>query len=328
MWRLLMRVEKRLMVLSLVPEPTRRHIQHLNDYPVFQVVLFNFLLAVSWSTQCYASAQRAELCDSCTACAWVETSKTHVPCYERQKARAMTPANFYADELICGERQIENWKMSYDACVWVRPQTTLRGGTNTWLHRRSSYKISFFPLQLRLLKWTLPLCLSRHSVVWVFLLIHSVYSFLESQSSHTLRTTPAWLSQDLNYASDWAAEWGMLFNTEKSEHLAILPRKSDNTNPRVTMNGKTIPHVTSHKHVGVNGNNTLSWHQPIDKVYTSCARRTGLIRRLSYTRLFWNEYIWEQNCQNWNTHAQCGVVDQHRSQLRCRQTFVDVTEQH
>ena len=30
------------------------------------------------------------------------------------------------------------------------------------------------------------------------------------------------LSKDLHYAADWAAEWGMLFNAEKSEHLAIL----------------------------------------------------------------------------------------------------------
>ena len=44
MWRLLMRVEKRIMVLgnSLVPEPTRRTIQHLKDYPVFQVFFFDF----------------------------------------------------------------------------------------------------------------------------------------------------------------------------------------------------------------------------------------------------------------------------------------------
>ena len=48
MWRLLMRVEKRLMVLSFVPEPTRRNIQHLKDYPVFKVFFFDFrTLAVS-----------------------------------------------------------------------------------------------------------------------------------------------------------------------------------------------------------------------------------------------------------------------------------------
>ena len=67
MWRLLMRVEKRIMVLSLVPEPTRRNIQHLKDYFVFQVFFFDSrTFAVSWSTR-YASAQRAELRDSCTA---------------------------------------------------------------------------------------------------------------------------------------------------------------------------------------------------------------------------------------------------------------------
>ena len=85
MWRLLMHVEKRLMVLSMVPEPTRRNIQHLKDYPVFQVIFFDFqTLAVSWSTR-YAGAQRAELHDSCTACARGETSKARVPRYEPQK---------------------------------------------------------------------------------------------------------------------------------------------------------------------------------------------------------------------------------------------------
>ena len=81
MWRHLMRVEKRLMVLSLVPEPTRRNIQHLKDLSLscLQSVFFDFrTLAVSWSTR-YASAQRAELRDSCTACARVETSKACVP---------------------------------------------------------------------------------------------------------------------------------------------------------------------------------------------------------------------------------------------------------
>ena len=80
-----MRVEKGLMVLSLVPEPRRRNILHLKDYPVFEVFFFDFrTLAVSCSTR-YASAQRAELRDSCTACARVEFSKARVARYEPQK---------------------------------------------------------------------------------------------------------------------------------------------------------------------------------------------------------------------------------------------------
>ena len=119
------------------------------------------------------------------------------------------------------------------------------------------------------------------------------------------------LSKDLNYA----AEWGMLFNAEKSEHLTISTRKSDITSPHVTMNGTQIPPVTFHKHLGVNFNNTLSWHQHVDKVYASCARRIGMIRRLRrklhpvvLKRIYLGAVL-----PNWNTQGQCGVVDQHRS---------------
>ena len=57
-------------------------------------------------------------------------------------------------------------------------------------------------------------------------------------------------------------------------------RISDITSPHVTMNGTQVQQVTSNKHLGVNFNNTLSWHQHVDKVYTSCARGVGMIRRL------------------------------------------------
>ena len=37
-----MSVEKRLMILSFAPEPTRRNIQHLKDSPVFKVFFSTF----------------------------------------------------------------------------------------------------------------------------------------------------------------------------------------------------------------------------------------------------------------------------------------------
>ena len=87
MWRLLIRVEKRLMVLSFVPEPTRRNIQHLKDYPFFKVFFFDFrTLAVSRSTR-YASAQRAAHCDSRKACGIETSTWARVPRYKPQKAR-------------------------------------------------------------------------------------------------------------------------------------------------------------------------------------------------------------------------------------------------
>ena len=46
------------------------------------------------------------------------------------------------------------------------------------------------------------------------------------------------------------------------------------------MDGTQITQITSLKHLGVNFNNTVSWYQHVGKVYTSCARRIGMIRRL------------------------------------------------
>ena len=48
------------------------------------------------------------------------------------------------------------------------------------------------------------------------------------------------------------------------------------------MDNTLIPQVTSHKHLGVHFSDTLSWQKHIDKVYTSCAHRVGMIRRLRW----------------------------------------------
>ena len=48
------------------------------------------------------------------------------PAKNLKSARTVMLTNFYADELIRGEPQIENWKMNCDTRVWVRPRTTTR----------------------------------------------------------------------------------------------------------------------------------------------------------------------------------------------------------
>ena len=92
----------------------------------------------------------------------------------------------------------------------------------------------------------------------------------------TVPSTCSALSLDLAAASSWAKTWGMLYNAEKSEHLPI------NTNGRgnVDMDGTIIPQVTAHRHLGVMLNQKLTWNNHIDNLYTSCARRVGILRRL------------------------------------------------
>ena len=92
----------------------------------------------------------------------------------------------------------------------------------------------------------------------------------------TVTSTCSALSLDLAAASSWAKTWGMLYNAEKSEHLPI------NTNGRgnVDMDGTIIPQVTAHRHLGVMLNQKLTWNNHIDNLYTSYARKVGILRRL------------------------------------------------
>ena len=43
--------------------------------------------------------------------------KRTYPATNLKSARTLMPTSFYADELIRGEPQIENWKMNYDSRV-------------------------------------------------------------------------------------------------------------------------------------------------------------------------------------------------------------------
>ena len=88
------------------------------------------------------------------------------------------------------------------------------------------------------------------------------------------------LSSDLLAASEWAAQWGMTFGAKKSEHLSISNKSTCASSTRLYMGQACLPQVTSHKHLGVHVKNNLSWSLHIDHVYTSCARKIGIMKRL------------------------------------------------
>ena len=114
-------------------------------------------------------------------------------------------------------------------------------------------------------------------------------------------------ARNLAAASSWAKTWGMIYNAEKSEHLPI------NTNGRgnVDMDGTIILQVTAHRHLGVMLNQKLTWNNHIDNLYTSCARRVGILRRLCnklQSQVF-KKFSLVPSARSWSTHVLCGVAD-------------------
>ena len=70
----------------------------------------------------------------------------------------------------------------------------------------------------------------------------------------------------------------MLFSSPKSKHLPI--RREAQQSPSMFMKGVPIPRVRTHKHLGLIFNSTLTWNDHISNLYTTCARMTGILRRL------------------------------------------------
>ena len=63
--------------------------------------------------------------------------------------------------------------------------------------------------------------------------------------------------------------------------MTIHSRHSEEaTTGDTQMGGTCIPRVAVHKHLGVHVNESLAWTDRIDAVYTKCAQRLGILRRL------------------------------------------------
>ena len=67
----------------------------------------------------------------------------------------------------------------------------------------------------------------------------------------------------------------MLFNPEKSKHLAI--KATDST---VRIDGVCLLKITTYSQLGVTVNEKLSRDDHVSKLYTDCALRIGILRRL------------------------------------------------
>ena len=118
----------------------------------------------------------------------------------------------------------------------------------------------------------LPECLSNKSALFA----DDTTSYAMGKDSRHICST---LSLDMEKATDWAKTWGMLFNAEKSEHLPIT-RSGNSNSHRVDMENITIPKVTTHKHLGITLHRSLKWSHHVNNIYTSAARKIGILRRL------------------------------------------------
>ena len=93
------------------------------------------------------------------------------------------------------------------------------------------------------------------------------------------------LTTEIDAAQNWAESLGMSFNPDKSEWLTISSKRKSQqpggTKEKLKMKDNLVKAVTTHKHLGIVFNRSLTWSDQISTVRTKCARRMGILRKMS-----------------------------------------------
>jgi hypothetical protein len=88
------------------------------------------------------------------------------------------------------------------------------------------------------------------------------------------------LNRDLDRLSNWASQWLVNFNASKTVYLIISRKLNPSPKPALTLNGEPVKEVTTHKHLGLTFNTSLTWSDHISLLTAKAARCVGLLQRI------------------------------------------------
>jgi exonuclease III len=88
------------------------------------------------------------------------------------------------------------------------------------------------------------------------------------------------LNRDLYRLSTWANKWLVTFNANKTVYIKISRKVNVTPKPILYLNGEIIKEVSTHKHLGLTFNQTLTWSDHIKLLSSKAAQCVGLLRRI------------------------------------------------
>ncbi len=88
---------------------------------------------------------------------------------------------------------------------------------------------------------------------------------------------PFSLQLALNYVSDWSSSWQLKLSTAKCEYLQLRLSSMPPSLASFSIDGTTLPQVSSYKDLGVHVDENLSFSQHITQTASKCRRISGVI---------------------------------------------------
>ena len=91
------------------------------------------------------------------------------------------------------------------------------------------------------------------------------------------------INRDLTKIDNWALTWLVTFNPQKTQSMIISRKASKPAHPQIYMLNQPIEEVSSHKHLGLNLSNDLTWNKHINYIKVS----------------FWYSWYWVSQFEQW-----------------------------
>jgi len=90
------------------------------------------------------------------------------------------------------------------------------------------------------------------------------------------------IERDLSRLVDWAAQWRVTFNALKTVYMIVSKKKHQPVYPNIHMNNVELKKVTSHTHLGLTLNESLTWDDHVDRITMKASKRVDCLKRIRF----------------------------------------------
>ena len=102
------------------------------------------------------------------------------------------------------------------------------------------------------------------------------------KNGSNLKFVSSKIQNDLLHIEEWSKKWKIKLSESKSK-VVVFTNKPDIGEVKLTLNGKTLEVVKKFKFLGVVFDKTNSWRDHIQKIETSCTKRTNILKCITGT---------------------------------------------
>jgi ribonuclease P/MRP protein subunit RPP40 len=117
-------------------------------------------------------------------------------------------------------------------------------------------------------------------------LITTVNQFADDTTLLETITTPTEsirkINLDLQKIREWALQWRVTFNPDKTYFLRISNKQIKPILPSIIFNNTIVQEVQSHTNLGLTFNNKFTWDDHINRISNKAAKRVTIINRHKY----------------------------------------------